>query len=177
MGHGQKQESSSLMSSSRTIILFYVVKFSLDGQKVAVCRDMEDYKVFLGLCKLDGTEGACIALEGHTGFVNDLAFSPDYKCLVLSSDDRTIKLCNFRTSRCIQTFTGHADQVKSISFSHDGKFIVSGGVGTIQTWILEGNCLYNINASGAVNSVEFSADGNQVITEENGSIFVRSTAE
>ncbi len=90
------------------------MKFSLDGQEVAVCRDMEDYKTFLGLCKLDGTEGACIALEGHNDFLNDLAFSPDYKCLVSSIDDRTIKLWDFRTSRGIQTFTGHSDQVQSI---------------------------------------------------------------
>jgi WD40 repeat protein len=73
-----------------------------------------------------------------------------------------------------------------ISFSPDGKLIVSGGesgphsksVGTIRTWNLEtGNCLYNANAAGWVHSVEFSADGNHIITQVNTSIHVRSTAE
>jgi hypothetical protein len=41
---------------------FLVLKFSLDGQAVAVCGDLDSKNVFLGLSKLDGTEDVCIAL-------------------------------------------------------------------------------------------------------------------
>jgi WD40 repeat protein len=53
------------------------LKFSLDGQAVAVCSDCRYNNVFFGLWKLDGTEDVCITLEGHTDSVNDFAFSPD----------------------------------------------------------------------------------------------------
>jgi WD40 repeat protein len=68
------------------------LKFSPDGQAVAICGYMEDNEGtnngFLGLWKLDGTEDGCINLEGHTEGVNDLAFSLDGECLVLSSRDK-----------------------------------------------------------------------------------------
>jgi WD40 repeat protein len=153
-----EREMSTLSSFLREL------KFSPDGQAVAVCGQMEDNdgtdNGFLGLWKLDGTEDGCINLEGQTEGVNDLAFSPDGECLVSSSTDKTIKLWNFRTSQCVKTFTGHTDEVMSISFSPDGKFIVSGGlsvrftscksVGTIRTWNLEtGTCLCNMNVVGS----------------------------
>jgi WD40 repeat protein len=154
------------------------LKFSLDGQAVAVCGAMYSNNVFFGLWKLDGTEYVCITLEGHTKSVKYSAFSPDGKCFVSSGIHKAIKLWDFRTSRCIKTFTGHTGRVYSISFSPDGKFIVSGGATSIRTWNLEtGNCVYKMNAAGRVHSVGFSADGKQVITLENWSIHVRSTAE
>ncbi|KAH6725060.1 beta transducin-like protein HET-D2Y [Leptodontidium sp. MPI-SDFR-AT-0119] len=106
-------------------------------------------------------------LEGHSGSVRSVAFSPDSKLVVSSSRDKTIRLWDAVTGAAIQTLEGHSDQVRSVAFSPDGKLVVSGsGDRTVRLWnAVTGTALQTIKGhSGRVSSVAFSPDGKIIVS-------------
>jgi WD40 repeat protein len=74
-------------------------------------------------------------LEGHTGWVMSVAFSPDSKTLASGSADQTIKLWDVATGKVQATLKEHTDMVGSVAFSPDGKTLASGSLdNTIKLW-------------------------------------------
>jgi WD40 repeat protein len=64
-------------------------------------------------------------LEGHSGWVNAVVFSPDSKTIASASADQTVRLWNATTGVYQQTLQGHSDWVNAVVFSPDGKTIAS----------------------------------------------------
>ena len=64
-------------------------------------------------------------LEGHTHFVNSVAFSPDGSILASASYDNTVRLWNATTGQEVQTLKGHTGMVKAVAFSPDGSVLGS----------------------------------------------------
>ena len=56
-------------------------------------------------------------LEGHTDFVESVAFSPDGKYLASGSVDQTVRLWDPMTGALRSTLTGHSSRVRRVAFS------------------------------------------------------------
>ncbi|OAL42697.1 hypothetical protein IQ07DRAFT_525677, partial [Pyrenochaeta sp. DS3sAY3a] len=52
-------------------------------------------------------------LEGHSDWVNSVAFSPDPARLTSASGDRTVKIWDASSGACLQTLEGYGDGVYS----------------------------------------------------------------
>jgi WD40 repeat protein len=68
-----------------------------------------------------------LTLSGHTGYVRDVAFSPDAAYLASAGDDRTVRVWEVSTGEEIHLFRAPANAayLNSLAFSPDGRFLSS----------------------------------------------------
>ena len=83
-------------------------------------------------------------LKGHTSDVNSFAITSDGRYAVSGSEDKTLRVWELETGRCIRTIEGHESHVLGIALTPDGRHAVSRGSDdkTLRVWELEtGRCL------------------------------------
>ncbi|KAF2136035.1 uncharacterized protein K452DRAFT_354116, partial [Aplosporella prunicola CBS 121167] len=69
---------------------------------------------------------ACLqTLEGYSGSVRSVTFSPDSTRLASASGDKTVKIWDPTSGNCLQTLEGHSSSVNSVTFSPDSTRLAS----------------------------------------------------
>lgn len=111
-------------------------------------------------------ESSFIQALKHDGQVVAVAFSPDGQHLATASTDKTARLWNPVTGKCIHLLDGHSDAVSTISFSPDGRLLATGSGTMVRIWdtatgirksTLEGH-------SQDIHNIAFSQDGELLVS-------------
>jgi WD40 repeat protein/tetratricopeptide (TPR) repeat protein len=112
--------------------------------------------------------GARLALRGHTGYIQDIRFSPDGKILTsLSQEEGTVKLWDAVTGAERPAPWGRLTDVAGMAYSRDGKTLATGyRNGTVRFWdVRSGRARFSIRAhAGAVQGLAFALGGQALAT-------------
>jgi len=106
-------------------------------------------------------------LEGRTGRITSVAFSPDGKQVLTGSGDNTAILWDAASGQKLRAFQRHTSELFSVAFSPDGKQVLTGSRDkTAILWdAASGQKLHAFQGhTSRITSVAFSPDGKQVVT-------------
>jgi WD40 repeat protein/3',5'-cyclic AMP phosphodiesterase CpdA len=106
-------------------------------------------------------------LQGHTGQVRGVAFSPDGTMLATASDDRTARIWDTATGKARTSLTGHLLAVTGVAFSPAGTVLATASDDrTARIWdIATGQPRTTLTGhTGHVLGVAFSPDGTVLAT-------------
>jgi small GTP-binding protein len=104
---------------------------------------------------------------GHTESVCSVALSNDGRYVLSGSADKTMRLWEVSSGRCVRVFEGHSANVLSVAWSGDGAHALTGSADkTLRLWEMSsGRCVRVFEGHGAsVWSVALSRDGAHALT-------------
>ena len=169
LGPGTRAVLEGHRSAVRTVAFSSDSRFGLSGS----CMALED-----GIC----TQGETILwdletateirrLEGHTDWVNAVAFNPmsgaPSLTAISASDDGTLIQWDVEIGTITRRFEGHAGAVNSLDISPDGRFVLSGGEdGLVLLWDVDSGAIVQRFEGhvAAVRAVTFSPSGLTVLS-------------
>ncbi len=105
-------------------------------------------------------------LKGHSRELTSLAWSPDQRRALSGSADRTVRVWDVETGRCVRVLDGHQSYVCSVALSADGRRALSGDAdGMVRLWdVGTGHCRRVFKAGEArVLCVTWSADDRRAL--------------
>jgi WD40 repeat protein len=106
-------------------------------------------------------------LQGHTGNVTRLVFSPDGQRLASASEDRTVKVWKTDTGGELITLIGHVDGIAGVAFSPDGgRLVTASHDNTVRVWDSASGllCFTLVGHVAPVMDVRYSPDGERLVT-------------
>jgi WD40 repeat protein/DNA-binding SARP family transcriptional activator len=160
-GHSNSVRDVALSPDSRTALSGSCADLSSDG----ACSQGELILWEVSTAAETGTE--LRRFQGHTGWVNAVAFSPDGRTILSGSGDDTLILWEAESDQEIRRFEGHTGGVNSVAFGPEGQTALSASDdSTLILWNLStGEAIRHFQGhAGGVNSVAFSPDGQTALS-------------
>ncbi len=145
----------------------YWVAFSPDGSRIAVANT--------GGNRIEGwasiwdavTGQLLLTLPRQNAYVNSVAFSPDGKRIVTTSDDQTARIWDANNGKELLTLSGQTTNVANAAYSPDGTRLAT-AMGNRQVKVLDAatgrELLTLAGHSGGIFTVAFSPDGAHIVT-------------
>jgi WD40 repeat protein len=134
------------------------VAYSPDGKRIAACGSQGQLVVW------DAATRAVLA-RGHprqSGQAFQVAFSPDGSRVAVAYQDDLVRVWDAQSGKKLLTLTGHMDDVYSVAFSCDGRYLASGARNdhAIRIWdAMTGKQVSSLRAhTGSVPSLVFHPD-------------------
>jgi len=106
-------------------------------------------------------------LEGHTGKVWSVAFSPDGNLVASGSVDNTMRLWLVNAKQLLRTMQGHPFPVLALDFSPNGVNLITGSTdGLLRTWLVSNARLIQTMSghAGWVTDLDISSDGQFIVS-------------
>ncbi|AQR66264.1 hypothetical protein BXU06_15330 [Aquaspirillum sp. LM1] len=108
-----------------------------------------------------------LSFFGHSGYITNVAFSPNGEYILTSSSDHTAKLFDSQSGEELQSYKGHSSIVCSCAFSPDGQQVLTSSTDhTAKLWNRHtGELIHTFEGhTSLVHSCSFSPDGRMVLT-------------
>ena len=121
---GIVQKTAKLFAGGRGPNFLPWVAWSPDGATIAVCNGVEGTIDLLNAQSLEPVRRWPL---GHPAPVRSLAFSPDSRRLLTTSEDGIVRVWDVATGARLHNLVGHTGRVLCAVYSPDGKRIASGG--------------------------------------------------
>jgi WD40 repeat protein len=133
---------------------------SADGETLACGEGEPPYNAHL----LDKNGKRLVELEGHTFYVQSIAFSPSGGTIATASSDHTVRLWS-AAGKPLHTLQGHTEWVTAVRFSPDGRRLVSAGMDhSVRVWDVAGAPLHTFEGlpDGPAH-IDISRDGKWLV--------------
>lgn len=106
-------------------------------------------------------------LQGSSGPVDRVEFSPDERWLLSTGVDHTAQIWNLRTGRLQTTFEGHRKRISAARFTPNGKHVITASLdGSLRCWNTRTAKMIwtSTEQTGGILAIAVSPDGRRLIT-------------